>query len=252
MIECKGDQPPANAQSSTSDSPGITALAPQFTPSEVVPTDRMASPGPRPPLFPEYSPRVVQTITASGFRNPTLLPYNNPTLDRTDSEDPFLSAILLNLASTESQIATFPTGQIMTPRGNYGHGSEPCVHSNEEEITGFGYSCFHLDTIPVSYRPNLGDSSSTTIPSRPTVIEPQIATFPMHWVRIPQERYSNGRHQHGFKPLESISFSTNGLVGINLVDALRKNFTGLDGRDDPMLQGGPGGISCRLSVGFSR
>jgi hypothetical protein len=33
-------------------------------------------------------------------------------------------------------------------------------------------------------------------------------------------------------------------------DALHKKFTGLDGRDDPVLQGASGAISCRLMVGF--
>jgi len=31
-------------------------------------------------------------------------------------------------------------------------------------------------------------------------------------------------------------------------DALRKNFTGLDGRDDPMFKKTSGAISCRLLV----
>jgi len=33
-------------------------------------------------------------------------------------------------------------------------------------------------------------------------------------------------------------------------DALRKEFTGLDGRDDPVLQEAAGAISCRLLVGL--
>lgn len=33
-------------------------------------------------------------------------------------------------------------------------------------------------------------------------------------------------------------------------DALRKVFTGLDGRDDPVLQEATGAISCRLLVGL--
>jgi len=35
-------------------------------------------------------------------------------------------------------------------------------------------------------------------------------------------------------------------------DALRKRFTGLDGRDDLMLQDARGAISCRLLVRLSR
>jgi len=37
---------------------------------------------------------------------------------------------------------------------------------------------------------------------------------------------------------------------MNLKDALHKEFAGLDGRDDPMLQDAAGAISCRLLVGF--
>jgi hypothetical protein len=33
-------------------------------------------------------------------------------------------------------------------------------------------------------------------------------------------------------------------------DALRKTFTGLDGRDDPVLEDAAGAISCRLLVGL--
>lgn len=42
----------------------------------------------------------------------------------------------------------------------------------------------------------------------------------------------------------------NGRPGINLVNALRKIFTELDGRDDPVLQEAAGAISCRLLVGL--
>jgi len=35
---------------------------------------------------------------------------------------------------------------------------------------------------------------------------------------------------------------------MNMRDALRKRFTGLDGRDDPMFKETAGAISCRLLV----
>ena len=76
-------------------------------------------------------------------------------------------------------------------------------------------------------------------------------SFPLGWIKIPQRDYDHGRKQRNFKQLEPIFFSTYGRPGINLGDALRKEFGGLDGRDDPMLRGAGGAISCRLLVGFS-
>lgn len=76
---------------------------------------------------------------------------------------------------------------------------------------------------------------------------PLAATFPVDWVKIPQGTYNHGSKQLDFKQSKSIPFSAKGLPGINLRDALRKDYTALDGRDDPMLQGnGSGVISCRL------
>lgn len=75
--------------------------------------------------------------------------------------------------------------------------------------------------------------------------------FPPDWIRVPQRNYDHGRKQWNFKPLEPITFSTSGRPGVNLGDALRKKFADLDGRDDPMLQGAAGAISCRLLVGFA-
>lgn len=72
---------------------------------------------------------------------------------------------------------------------------------------------------------------------------------PIRWIKVPQRSYDHGSRQWDFKPLEPIFFSTNGYPGINLGDALHRRFKGLDGRDDPMLQGAPGVISCRLLVG---
>jgi len=67
---------------------------------------------------------------------------------------------------------------------------------------------------------------------------------------VPQRSYDHGRRQWDFKTSEPISFCVNSLPGINLRDALRKTFTGLDGLDDPVLQETAGAISCRLLVGL--
>jgi hypothetical protein len=81
---------------------------------------------------------------------------------------------------------------------------------------------------------------------------PPATTFPYNWIRVPQRSYDHGRKQWNFERLESISFSANGRPGINMRDALRKTFTGLDGRDDPVLENAAGAISCRLLVGLLR
>ena len=55
-----------------------------------------------------------------------------------------------------------------------------------------------------------------------------------------------------FEMSEPIPFSVNGRPGINMGDALRKKFTGLDGWDDPVLQEAASAISCRLLVSLPR
>ena len=71
-----------------------------------------------------------------------------------------------------------------------------------------------------------------------------------HLVRVPQKIYNVGRGQWNFKRSEPITFSVNGVAGINMRDALGKHYTGLDGRDDLMFQNENVGtaISCRFQV----
>jgi len=76
-------------------------------------------------------------------------------------------------------------------------------------------------------------------------------TFPFNWIKVPQRDYDHGRKQWSFKRLEPVSFSVGGRSGINLGDALRKEFEGLEGWDDPVLQDASGAISCRFLVGSS-
>lgn len=80
---------------------------------------------------------------------------------------------------------------------------------------------------------------------------PQLLLSPpptRHLVKVPQEIYSVGRGQWNFNHSGLISFSVNGVTGINMRDALGKCFTGLDGRDDLMFQNENVGtaISCRF------
>jgi len=67
---------------------------------------------------------------------------------------------------------------------------------------------------------------------------------------IPQREYERPRTD----PLsedelqEMILFGVNGVCGYPLVDALKKQYTGLDGRDDKMFTNCKSSISIRLEV----
>lgn len=67
-----------------------------------------------------------------------------------------------------------------------------------------------------------------------------------YWVQVPQRVYDLGPRQWAFERSEPISFSVNGFPGMNMQEAYRKHFTGLDGRDDPMFRNSAGAISCRF------
>ncbi|KAF9643436.1 hypothetical protein BDM02DRAFT_3123468 [Thelephora ganbajun] len=82
--------------------------------------------------------------------------------------------------------------------------------------------------------------------SLPAQSLPPATALPLNWIKVPQSVYGHGSTQWDFKRSESIYFSTNGRPGINLGDALRKKYAGLDGQGDPMLQDSAGAISCRL------
>ena len=102
--------------------------------------------------------------------------------------------------------------------------------------------CVPPDPFPLS-PPHSGGQQSATSP-------PLVTAPPLNCIKVPQRNYDHGRRQSGFERSEPISFSVNGRVGINMGDALRKEFTGLDGRDDPVLQEAASAISCRLLVGL--
>jgi len=67
---------------------------------------------------------------------------------------------------------------------------------------------------------------------------------------IPQREYKRQRtHALSLSDLqETIVFSVNGKCGYPLVDALRKQYRGLDGRDDKMFVDFKSSISLRLEV----
>ena len=90
-------------------------------------------------------------------------------------------------------------------------------------------------------------SASTSVPP-PTCPLRSILPPPHNWYRIPQRPYDHGQKQWGFTQLGRVSFEVDGFPGMNMGDAFRKRFTGLIGRDDPVLRDARGAASCRLLV----
>jgi len=144
-----------------------------------------------------------------------------------------------------------------TPTDNDTRNCDPCygveVAGAELWFSSSGHSSVTVPHMPLvrSVQPYPQKSSHFGI-TQSTLSLPSAAAFPANWFKIPQRSYDHGRKQWSFKPLEPISFSTNGRPGVNLGNALRKIYTGLDGQDDPMLQNAAGVISCRLLVSLSR
>lgn len=156
---------------------------------------------------------------------------------------PFLS-VTPGIPSIHPQSDTIPTDG--AARICYGKvaGEDGAPASNMD----FPSSVPTIPLVRLSYNPCHGiHSHSEIIQPAPS---PLAATFPADWTKIPQRTYNQGSKQLDFKQLEAIHFSTKGRPGINLRDALCKDFSNLDGRDDPMLQSTSGVISCRLLVIF--
>jgi hypothetical protein len=67
---------------------------------------------------------------------------------------------------------------------------------------------------------------------------------------VKQFKYQCENAQKGWGPLPSIDFTVLGQEGINLTDAINRNFSNLEGRDDPMFEGESTGnsVSCRIDV----
>jgi hypothetical protein len=104
-------------------------------------------------------------------------------------------------------------------------------------------------TAPIDDGTRLCVVCSASISPPPPIPSPQTATFPLfNWKMIPQNVYDHGKKQWDFRPSQSVSFNTNGFPGMNMGDAFRKRFAGLDGRDDPVLQDASRVISYRLLV----
>lgn len=92
-------------------------------------------------------------------------------------------------------------------------------------------------------------STSSSVREHQSLPPPSSAsTSASKLIKVPQMAYGRGRRQWDFNQSKPISFSVNGRLGINMRDALRKHFVGLDGRDNLMLQNAAGAISCRFLV----
>lgn len=71
--------------------------------------------------------------------------------------------------------------------------------------------------------------------------------MPTGWVKIPQGNYIHSQI-NPFPRWEKVTFSVKSTPGFNLKDALRRVYKDLNGRDDYVLQGAKGPVSCRLLV----
>jgi len=90
---------------------------------------------------------------------------------------------------------------------------------------------------PVEDMPRLCAICSVPVSLPPPIPPPPVVTFPPpNWYKIPQKLYGHGKKQWDFTPLVPISFSVDGFPGVNMGDALNKIYTGLEGRDDLVLQ----------------
>lgn len=114
-------------------------------------------------------------------------------------------------------------------------------HSSHH-TTGAFYAILILENSPIL------KNNNDTQPAPPL---PFVATFPLNWIEVPQRNYGHGLKQRCFQQLDTVSFSVGDRQGINMGDALRKVFVGLNGRDDPVLQDTARAISCRFLVGSS-
>ena len=117
----------------------------------------------------------------------------------------------------------------------------------------------HYDSAPSSSSPQIVTPvddearfcaiySVSTSPLPPIPASQTAPSYSPNWRKIPQKVYDYGKKQWNFRPSKPILFHVNGYPGVNMGDALRKKFTGLDGRDDLILQDAQDAISCRLWV----
>lgn len=111
-----------------------------------------------------------------------------------------------------------------------------------------------LDKRKRAITPDEGRKMRRSLPDlqiAPLAMEPPTTTPPSNWHMISQRIYRSKQKQRHFEHSEPIFFSVNGFPGVKMGEALRNNFTGLDGRDDLVLNkyhGQSRAILCRLLV----
>lgn len=89
----------------------------------------------------------------------------------------------------------------------------------------------------------------TFIPNPGATVSPlSLPELPIYWFKIPQKKYTQRTGDKSFSQLGEITFSVNNVRGINMRNALSRIFTGLHGRDEPVLENANGPVSCRLLV----
>ncbi|KAF9777988.1 hypothetical protein BJ322DRAFT_510417 [Thelephora terrestris] len=97
--------------------------------------------------------------------------------------------------------------------------------------------------------------SSVSLSPLPSLPSPQPLMFqPPKWHEIPQTPHNRGRTQRGHTPSEPILFQVSGYPGVNVGDALRDTFTGLENGNDLIILGSKKtAFSCRFSFpGYPR
>lgn len=82
-------------------------------------------------------------------------------------------------------------------------------------------------------------------PNPPSPPQP-VAFLSPKWHTIPQRPYK--RKQWDYRPSEPILFQVDGSPGVNMGEALRKQFATLKGRDDLVMRGAKKAFHCRLLV----
>ena len=94
--------------------------------------------------------------------------------------------------------------------------------------------------------------ASTSPPPPSSPLPSQAATFdPPKWYKIPQSLSPYGPKQWEFVQQEPILFHVGGFPGVSMGDALRREFTALQGRDNPVLRDVSAAITLRLQVRLS-
>ena len=138
----------------------------------------------------------------------------------------------------------------------------PSAIQSSQEIETAPNTSFplHCDPAPSSFSPQVVSPVNDAVgswtiysalipPFPPTPTPSQKAMgCPSNWRKIPQTVYGWGKKQWDYQPSEPILFHVDGRPGVNMGDALRKIFTGLDGCDDPMFRDAGDAFSCRLMV----